>query len=219
MIDIVSELTKAAKPENSEPMAKYMKNKFEFLGVKKPERELIVKPFLKEQKRDFKTLDWDFIFEMWAMKEREFQYVAIDYINAFKNFLQSEDIHNLRTLIVEKSWWDSVDGLAKPIGGLVNKNKGLEKTILYFSLDENIWLKRISIINQLGLKGSTNTELLKTCIINNFGSDEFFINKAIGWALREYAKTNESWVVDFVKTYEKDLSKLSYKEATKHLTI
>ena len=84
-------------------------------------------------------------------------------------------------------------------------------------MSDNIWLRRTSIIHQLGMKNNTDTSLLSQCIQNNFASQEFFINKAIGWALRDYAKTNEQWVSDFLTAHQQQLAPLSWREASKHL--
>lgn len=86
-----------------------------------------------------------------------------------------------------------------------------------WSVDENIWIRRVSLLHQLSLKEKTNTKLLKEVILNNLDEEEFFIRKAIGWALREYAKTDEQWVIDFVDMYEEQLSSLSVREALKNI--
>ena len=89
--------------------------------------------------------------------------------------------------------------------------------MLEWSKDKDFWIRRIAIDHQLGRKEKTNTELLEKIIINNFGSDEFFINKAIGWALRDYSKTNPEWVKDFINKYKSKMDKLSIKEASKYI--
>ncbi len=89
--------------------------------------------------------------------------------------------------------------------------------MLKWSKDENIWVRRVSIDFQLQYKEKTNQKLFEQILVNNFGKDEFFINKAIGWSLREYSKTNKKWVKDFINKYNKELHKLSIKEASKYL--
>lgn len=111
-----------------------------------------------------------------------------------------------------------MDSLVKTIGYLVHQNPLLTQTMLEWSMADNIWLRRVAILNQLGLKEATNQELLQKTIQNNFGQSEFFINKAIGWALRDYAKTNPEWVLAFVNQHRTKFSSLSWREATKHLT-
>ncbi len=96
----------------------------------------------------------------------------------------------MKKLIITKSWWDTTDAIDKVVGYLVKKYPELEEEMLKWSIDENIWIRRVSIIYQLGFKKNTNTALLEKIIVNNFNSKEFFINKAIGWILRDYSKTN-----------------------------
>lgn len=89
--------------------------------------------------------------------------------------------------------------------------------MLRWSKDQDFWLRRIAIDHQLGRKEKTNTKLLEKIIVNNFGSKEFFINKAIGWALRDYFKTNPKWVENFINTYQNQMNHLSIKKASKYL--
>ena len=103
------------------------------------------------------------------------------------------------------------------IGDMALKDTSINEIIIKWSKDNNIWLRRVSIIHQLLRKEKTNTKLLEKIIVNNFGSDEFFINKAIGWALRDYSKTNKEWVSNFINKYEDKMANLSIKEASKYL--
>lgn len=89
--------------------------------------------------------------------------------------------------------------------------------MLKWSQDEDIWLRRLAIDHQNSRKDLTNPELLEKIIVNNFGTDEFFINKAIGWSLRDYSKVNPNWVRSFINKFEKRMDKLSIKEASKYL--
>lgn len=203
------------KEEEAGAMAKYMKNLFPFLGLKKPERAKLSREFLRDKKKEDR-IDWDFIFECYEKPEREFQYLAIDYINEVKDLLRVEDIKNIEKLLLTKSWWDSVDAINKIIGYLVFKYPEMkDETILNWSKSENIWLKRVSILFQLRYKENTDREFLTRVILENSRTDEFFINKAIGWALREYSKTNREWVRDFIEN--NDLSGLSVREGSKYI--
>ena len=103
------------------------------------------------------------------------------------------------------------------IGALALKDSNVNKILLEWSLDENIWLRRIAIDHQLLRKEKTNTELLEKILKNNLGQAEFFINKAIGWALRDYSKTNSEWVKNFIEKNRENIVKLSIKEASKYL--
>ena len=103
------------------------------------------------------------------------------------------------------------------IGALALKDPNVNKILLEWSLDGNIWLRRIAIDHQLLRKEKTNTELLEKILKNNLGQAEFFINKAIGWALRDYSKTNPEWVKNFIEKNRENMAKLSIKEASKYL--
>ena len=202
--------------EQAQKMSKYMLNKFEYIGIKTPERRKIFKNFFKEYKNEEK-IDWEFVNKCWENKYREFQYVAADYLKNKKDKLTIDDIPKLKQLILKKSWWDTIDNLDMTIGTLVLKDSNVNKILLEWSLDENIWLKRIAIDHQLLRKEKTNTELLEKILKNNLGQTEFFINKAIGWALRDYSKTNPEWVKNFIEKNKEKMAKLSIKEASKYL--
>jgi 3-methyladenine DNA glycosylase AlkD len=197
------------------PMAKYMKNKFPFLGIKKPEREELSRKFLKERKKD-KEVDWNFIFKCYDLPEREFQYLAISYMDAVKKQFTVKDMDKIERVITTKSWWDSVDSISHIVGHICLKYKDArEKYVEKWIYSENIWLKRVSILFQLKYKEKTDTEFLTKAILNNSETNEFFVDKAIGWALREYSKTNKKWVSDFINNHK--LSKLSVREGGKYI--
>ena len=197
------------------PMAKYMKKLFPFLGLKKAERTAISKAFLNEKKKDTE-IDWKFIHQCFKMPEREFQYLAIDYMEKVIDLFTLDDMERIEQLLIIKSWWDSVDAINKIVGHIAMKYPEVkENHILKWMKSDNIWLNRVSIIFQLKYKEKTDTEFLRTAIIYNSQTEQFFINKAIGWALREYSKTNKEWVRDFIE--DNELSKLSIREGSKYI--
>jgi len=202
--------------EQAEKMSAYMKDNFPFLGIPKPQRAELQKEFFKHAKKQ-KKVDWNFVFMLWDLPEREFQCLAVDYLLVLKDSLQESDIDRIKLLIITKSWWDSVDGLATNITGvLCAKYPDLVQShILSWAESENIWLVRVAILCQLKYKENTNIELLKLVISKNSHSKEFFIAKAIGWALREYSKTNKEWVELFLDC--NILQPLSVREASKYL--
>ncbi|ERK50256.1 DNA alkylation repair protein [Leptotrichia sp. oral taxon 879] len=202
--------------EQARQMSKYMLNKFEYIGIKTPERRKIFKNFFKEYKNEEK-IDWEFVNKCWENKYREFQYVGADYLKNMKDKLTIDDIPKLKQLILKKSWWDTIDNLDMTIGALALKDSNVNKILIEWSLDENIWLRRIAIDHQLLRKEKTNTELLEKILKNNLGQTEFFINKAIGWALRDYSKINPEWVKNFIEENKEKMAKLSIKEASKYL--
>ena len=194
---LYEEMIQHKNEEQAQKMSKYMLNKFEYIGIKTPERRKIFKNSFKEYKNKEK-IDWEFVNKCWENKYREFQYVAADYLKNMKDKLSIDDIPKFKRLILEKSWWDTIDNLDMTIGALALKDSNVNKILLEWSLDENIWLRRIAIDHQLLRKEKTDTELLEKILKNNLGQAEFFINKAIGWALRDYSKTNPNWVKNCV---------------------
>lgn len=202
--------------ERAAGMAAYMKNHFTFLGIPKPSRGQLQKEFIKQAKKQGE-LDWEQIFTLWDMPEREFQYVALDYLAALQGRLQAADIDHLHTLITTKSWWDTVDILAaNAVGTLCLKHPDLVTDyILAWSESDNMWLARTAILYQLKYKTRTDLDILELVITRNNASKEFFIQKAIGWVLREYSKTNREWVQAFLEKHQ--LAPLSVREAQKHL--
>jgi len=209
------ELGKNRNTEQAIKMAAYMQNKFVFWGIPKPKLKEIIKPYIKEWKKH--ELSWKFIDICWKKDYREAQYVAIEYLNSLIKLLSDNDLPKLKKLIVTKSWWETADSIDAIVGKIILIYKQAEKEMLKWSKDENIWVRRVSIDFQLQFKEKTNQNLFEQIIINNFGTDEFFINKAIGWSLREYSKINKKWVKDFIDKYRNRLHKLSIKEASKYL--
>ena len=213
---LYEEMIRHKNEEQAQKMSKYMLNKFEYIGIKTPERREIFKIFFKEYKNEEK-IDWEFVNKCWEKKYRECQYIAADYLKNMKDKLTIDDIPKLKQLILKKSWWDTIDNLDMTIGTLALKDSNVNKILLEWSIDENIWLRRIAIDHQLLRKEKTNTELLEKILKNNLGQAEFFINKAIGWALRDYSKTNPEWVKNFIEKNRENMAKLSIKEASKYL--
>ena len=213
---LYEEMIQHKNEEQAQKMSKYMLNKFEYIGIKTPERREIFKNFFKEYKNEEK-IDWEFVNKCWENKYREFQYVGVDYLKNMKDKLTIDDIPKLKQLILKKSWWDTIDNLDMTIGALALKDSNVNKILMEWSLDENIWLRRIAIDHQLLRKEKTDIELLEKILKNNLGQTEFFINKAIGWALRDYSKTSPEWVKNFIEENKEKMAKLSIKEASKYL--
>ncbi len=205
-------------PENAFAMAKYMKNNFSFFGIKTEERRRIFKEIWKENKLEITANARAIAFDLYSKQEREFHYCAIEIlIKECKGNYKKEDIKWIERLISNNSWWDSVDTIAKNILGQYLLEFPLEtkKVIERFSNSTNMWLNRSAILFQLGYKEKTNSDFLFSECLKQADSKEFFIQKAIGWALREYAKSNPEAVKEFVKT--SDLKPLSTKEAMKNM--
>ena len=202
--------------ENAIAMSKYMRNMFDFYGFSTPKRKEIYNDFIKSEQK-CNRIDWTFLDKCYKDTHREFQYLVSDYLLAMKQYVTFEDISKIQNYITQKSWWDTIDFLCKVIGDVELQDPRVKKLMLKWSNDENIWIKRSAIEHQLNLKDKTDCELLEKIIVNCFGTDEFFINKAIGWALREYSKTNPKWVRDFIDKYNDKMNNLSIKEASKYV--
>lgn len=214
-MDVFDIFHQAANPEKAIPMKAYMRNQFEFLGITAPERKILIRDFFKTI--DLTTIDWDFVQQCWEQPEREFQYLGIAYLIKLKKRLTIEDIPRLRQLILTKSWWDTIDSLDKLLGILALNNPIVEAILLEWSTDENIWVRRVAIDHQILRRAQTNTDLLEKILLNNLGQSEFFINKAIGWSLRDYSKTNPEWVSDFIARHQEKMAPLSIREGSKYL--
>ena len=202
--------------ENAVKMAAYMRNLFSFYGLPAPKRKAVYSDFLKEQKKK-KVVDWDFLDQCYEDEYREFQYLVVDYLAAMQKFLTFDDVPHIKKYIKSKQWWDTIDGFDKIVGNIAFVDERINELMLEWSMDEDFWVRRIAIDHQLCRKEKTNTELLEKILINNFGSLEFFINKAIGWSLRDYSKTNPEWVRNFVESHKDEMAPLSVKEASKYL--
>ena len=216
LLDLITDLEENRNELLAESMSKYMQDKFRFLGVRGATRTEIYKKYFPDARKT-KIIDWDFIESCWNKEEREFQYVVVYYLKAMQKFLKREDISRLKYLIVTKSWWDTVDLLAKVIGSLVIRIEGYDQIMLEWSKDSNIWLKRVAILYQLSLKEKVDKQILERILVGNLGDSEFFINKAIGWALRDYSKYNPEWVREFIKKNKDNMANLSIREASKYI--
>ena len=216
LLDLITDLEENRNELLAESMSKYMQDKFRFLGVRGATRTEIYKKYFPDARKT-KTIDWDFVENCWNKEEREFQYVVVYYLKAMQKFLKREDISRLKYLIVTKSWWDTIDLLAKVVGSLIIRIEGYDQIMLEWSKDSNIWLRRVAILYQLFLKDKVDKQVLDKILVNNLGDSEFFINKAVGWALRDYSKYNPEWVREFIKKNKENMANLSIREASKYI--
>lgn len=218
VISLKTLLQQNADPAKAEPMKKYMRNQFEYLGIKSPELSALMREFIGQH--NLPPLDQlDAISrDLWSLPQREFQYAAIGFLGRLENKLEPDTITTVEYLIVTKSWWDTVDTIAgHTVGSLFKRFPAVKKEYLKkWRKSDNFWLRRTTLLFQLGYKKETDFDLLCEIVKENLGSDEFFINKAIGWALRQYAHTNPAPVKKFVKA-TKELHPLSRREALKNI--
>ncbi|MGE8078633.1 DNA alkylation repair protein [Peribacillus loiseleuriae] len=207
-----------AEIEYAQWSKKYMRNQFDFLGIRTPIRRNLTKQFLKEyglpSKEELETV----ILTLWEKPEREYQKAALDILEKTKKNLTPDDMPWLVSLLKSKSWWDTIDVLSPHIMGYIFLHYP-HLIPLYpdqWIEDDYIWLQRSAILYQLYYKEHVNENRLYDYILRQAHSNEFFVQKAIGWVLREYAKTNASSVQLFVS--QNQLKPLSKREALKHLS-
>ncbi|EFR99290.1 DNA alkylation repair protein [Listeria seeligeri] len=215
MMDIQTLFRANSSHVDAKPMEAYMKNQFTFLGIRAGERKKLLARFLKEQGEPVDLLG--LVKILFQEEEREFQYVAIDLLSRYGKKQPSEAISVYEELVVQKSWWDTVDGLA---GTVISNHFAMYPELIpsynaKWIDGDNIWLARTAILFQLKYKEKTDTELLFSNCEKWLDSKEFFIQKAIGWALRQYAKESPEEVRRFVKSHS--LAPLSKREALKHI--
>lgn len=206
-----------ADPVQAAPMKKYMRDQFDYLGIKSPLFRVLMKEFISAHGIP-PVYELDVILrDLWSLPQREFQYAATSLLSRSENHLPAELISTIEYMIVMKSWWDTVDTISSGALGVHFQRfpKVQEKYLAKWRASDNIWLRRAAILFQLNYKKETDFALLCEIIRENLDSKEFFINKAIGWSLRQYARTDPRAVKKFVKATP--LQPLSRREAMKHL--
>jgi 3-methyladenine DNA glycosylase AlkD len=210
-------LSRHADPKQAVPMKRYMRDQFDYLGLKQPQLSAL----LKQHQRAYglpPLADLDPILrDLWALPHREFQYAALTLLARFDAQLPAGFIRTLQYLLVTKSWWDTVDSLSTGTLGVHFRRYPVlrDRTLARWRKSRNIWLRRACLLFQLNYKQAADFDLLCAIIRDDLGSDEFFINKAIGWALRQYSRLDPQAVRRFVR--ETPLSPLSAREALKWL--
>ncbi|MGL4608067.1 MAG: DNA alkylation repair protein [Trueperaceae bacterium] len=205
-------------PKKAAPMAAYMKDKFLFLGLPQTELNPFVKPLLKEVKSLVTTkFLHDSVALLWRLPEREYQYVALSFLYKHTPQASIKTLAVIEKCVTQKSWWDTVDSLASLVGKLVWQFPEWIERLEVYSTHDNVWLRRIALLYQLNHRDKTDQKrLFRYCLINA-SEEEFFIRKAIGWALREYSKSNPEAVRSFLAKHEGKFSSLSVREASKYL--
>lgn len=211
--ELTSEFKHSANHLIARQQQDYLQGKFAFFGIKTPERRLLQKPFLEKGYLPAKEQLNEIIRRLWDRPERDFQLFGLDLVMKYKKKLTEDDLMLFEFMITNKSWWDIVDLTATHMVGGYFKQFGDQRddTIERWMTTGNLWLQRSCLIFQLKYKDQLDEKLLSDLIRRLLGSDEFFINKAIGWILREHSKTNANWVRNFVASHE--LSPLSHREA------
>lgn len=209
--DIKAALLSAAQPGRAAAMQAYMRGQFPFLGIATPARRAANRERLKQVKPDQLFL---IARELWALPEREYQYTAIDLLAMHHKKLLHKDIPALLALVRQKPWWDTVDGLVGVIGDVLRfQHDYMDQALRH----DNFWMRRIALLHQLGWRDKTDEQLLFSYCLGLAHEKEFFIQKAIGWALRDYARHAPESVGIFINENRHRLAPLSYREANKHI--
>jgi len=195
----------------------YMRNQFVYLGVSTPDHRAavapIIKSFLPSGPEELRSAAEG----LWAMSEREYQYVAVGLLGRYHAVLSLDDLPWLLDLAQKKSWWDTVDSLVKVVGKIVQRSGAKGKRAMDRAVKHgNFWVRRIAMLHQLGLRDATDTERLFRYAELLAAEKEFFIRKAIGWALRDYAWHDWQAIEKFLNRARERLSGLSYREASKN---
>ena len=193
-----TEFRNNANGENAIAQNAYMRNQFEYYGIKSVLRREIQKPFFIKKHLPAKTELDQLIKTLWKKPQREFQYYSQELTYKYVPQFKKEDIKLLEFMIEHKSWWDTVDFIAvKLVGEYFKMYSGQrDRTVKIWLESNNIWLQRSCLLFQLKYKKDLDTLFLAYVITALLGSKEFFINKAIGWVLREYSRTDPEWVLN-----------------------
>lgn len=205
-----------ANPEQAKKMEAYMKNQFPFYGIPASDRKKLYASILKDSKQSAK-IDWNLLNLCFQEGYREMKYFVCDYLLGMVKYLRYEDLSHIRSYILMESWWDITDSLDAVIGRMALKDERVKNDMLAWSVSDNIWLKRVAIDHQLSYKEKTDTVLLEEILHHCMGTSEFFVNKAIGWALRQYSKSDPDWVKRFIDKNYNELHSLSIKEGSKYI--
>lgn len=214
---LVAEMLKAEDKKKAVNMAAYLKDQFACLGIKSPVRNEIQRKWFGEIKNEDLN-HWDVVYNLWALDEREFHYITIDYLKKLpKKKYQKDDYKLLEELITTHSWWDSVDSIASNAVGTYFQAfpEMIDPVVTRWRKSDNMWLNRTCLIFQLKYKDKLDFELLKDLILQFMPVKEFFIQKAIGWSLRQHSKADPEAVRAFVKDLE--LSTVAKREAYKYI--
>jgi 3-methyladenine DNA glycosylase AlkD len=218
VVRLVAAFASHTDPERAEPMQRYMRDQFPFLGIATPERRRLARTALDGVGRPSQTDLLAMVDALWRLEEREYQYAAVDLCARHWHVLGPSALDHLAVAITTKSWWDTVDALASKVCGPIVQHHRESVTTMDRWIDaDGLWLVRTAILHQLGWKADTDAARLFRYCERRARHPDFFIRKAIGWALRDYARTDPDGVRHFLETRRDLLSPLSLREAAKHL--
>jgi 3-methyladenine DNA glycosylase AlkD len=202
----------------ADKQSKYMRYRFPFIGLMKEHQTKYYKEFQKENGKITTENTIEFCRELITYPERELWYIASQTLIKDKNKLADTDFPFIKEYIVRSDWWDVVDIISSNVvGTMAEKYPKVRNEVNSWIENDNFWLRRVAIIYQLTYRLRTDEKILYSHILKTCHDPEFFIRKAIGWALREYSKHNREFVQNFINLHSEKLSNLSIKEASKYL--
>ncbi|MFF4087053.1 DNA alkylation repair protein [Streptomyces nigra] len=208
----------AADPERAAAMRAYMKDVAPFLGIPSPERRALSRSVLQGTPRPDERDCTAVALRCWRLPEREYQYFAVDLLRRHVRWLSSGFLPVARHLVTTVPWWDTVDALAAHVvGGLVAADPALTADMDAWIEDDDLWVVRTALLHQLRYGERTDVGRLFAYCLRQSGHPDFFVRKAIGWCLREYAKTDPDAVRDFLAREGGRFAPLSVREALKNI--
>lgn len=214
--DLDVALHSVIEPGRAVPMRSYMRDQFNFLGIPTPQRRMVTRPLFTSIEYAEADVLLAYAVELWKREQREYQYAALDLLQMHWKKLGTSDIPSLITLAQEKAWWDTVDGMAGIVSDVLRHgHEGMDVAVEHRSF----WIRRLAMLHQLGWRDRVDEDRLFSYALKLAGEKEFFIQKAIGWALRDYARYSPEQVIRFTQANIKRLAPLSYREANKHLKL
>jgi 3-methyladenine DNA glycosylase AlkD len=211
-------LERVAEPGRAPAMAAYMKGIAPYLGVPTPARRAATREWIRAfhpgpQATDLLSAAHELVTE----PEREFAYVGIDLVARHERVLPESSLLGLRSLALERPWWDTVDAWSTLIGRAGLRHRSWDPEVATWATDERLWVRRIALVFQVGRRDAVDLPLLFAVCEANLGDRDFFMRKGIGWGLRDAARTHPDEVRAFVERHRTEMSGLSIREATKHL--
>lgn len=217
---IEERLRRLAQPERAVPMQAYLLGQFAFLGLPAPTRRAAVKDLVTHPAPDAAAV-LATAEELWRLPEREFRYAAIDVLRHHRRLLRPAHLPAIKRLLLADPWWETVDGLAVVVGAILRdearSEAGARSSMDDWVVDSSMWVRRVAMLHQLGWRLDTDQRRLAAYALSLASDRDFFIRKAIGWALRDYARWNPEFVRNFVGTNRERLSSLTAREACKKL--
>jgi 3-methyladenine DNA glycosylase AlkD len=208
----------ARDPDKAVAMVAYVRGQFPYLGIPAPVQRTLAREVLAGLTPPAEADLRDIALACWQLPEREYHYFACQLLRRYVAICSADFIVTAKELLADKPWWDTVDPLAsRVVGPLVVRHPSLVATMDAWSVDQDMWLVRTAILQQLFYHDATDEERLFRYCAAQARHPDFFIRKAIGWALREYGKTDPTAVRAFVDAHRSELSGLSIREGTRRL--